>query len=84
MYLDTEEKAEELINFYRVLLMNEDTDCGNEILCTMIAIKCDLKNVDEILESQPSYKYWETYDDETPSAFTYWEEVKQKINNYKI
>ena len=34
------EKAEDLVNQYRMILMNEDTDCGNEILCTIIAIQC--------------------------------------------
>ena len=35
--------------------------------------------VDEILESQPSYRYWDTYDDEEPSAVTFWKEVKNEI-----
>ena len=33
------EKAEDLVNQFRMVLMNEDTECGNEILCTSIAIK---------------------------------------------
>ena len=33
------EKAEDLVNQFRMILMDEDTDCGNEILCTSIAIK---------------------------------------------
>jgi hypothetical protein len=33
------EKANELVDCFRIILMNQDTDCGNEILCTMIAIK---------------------------------------------
>lgn len=81
MYLDTEEKAEELINFYRFLLMNEDTDCGNEILCTTIAIKCALKNVDEIIRANPHSNPLNT---DIYSTMGYWEEVKQKINNKKI
>ena len=28
------EKAESLVNQYRMVLMDEDTECGNEILCT--------------------------------------------------
>ena len=44
-------KAEELINSYRIILMNEDTECGNEILCTSIAKQCALIAVDEILRS---------------------------------
>jgi len=33
------EKANDLVDTFRIILMNEDTDCGYEILCTMIAIK---------------------------------------------
>lgn len=40
------QEAERLINEYRMLLMNEDTECGNEILCTSIAVKCALKAID--------------------------------------
>jgi len=31
------EKAQDLVNRYRAILMNENTDCGEEILCTTIA-----------------------------------------------
>jgi hypothetical protein len=41
--------------------------------------KVALVMVEEILESQPSYTYWSTYDDETPSAITFWNEVKQEL-----
>jgi hypothetical protein len=61
------EKSEELINSYRIILMNEDTECGNEILCTSIAKQCALIAVDEILEECRLAKDW------------YWEEVKQEI-----
>lgn len=43
------QKAEDLVNTYRIILMNEDTECGNEILCTLIAVKNSLVTVDEIL-----------------------------------
>lgn len=43
------EEAESLVNNYRMILMNEDTECGNEILCTEIAKKMALKSCDEIL-----------------------------------
>ena len=48
--MDAKEKAEELVNKYRMILMDEDSDCGNEILCTIIAIKNSHIAVDEILE----------------------------------
>jgi len=43
------DKAEDLINQFRMVLMNEDTDCGEEILCTSIAIKNALISVNEII-----------------------------------
>jgi len=73
------EKAIDLINSYRIILMNEDTECGNEILCTLIAKRCALIAVDEILNSNPSYDDyggdgWKIIDNTE-----YWQEVKQKI-----
>lgn len=44
------------------------------------AIKCAKILVDEILESQPSYIYWDTYDDETSSAIIFWNEVKTELD----
>jgi hypothetical protein len=46
------EKAEELVNQYRMILMDEDTDCGNEILCSLIAIKNALIAVEEIINTE--------------------------------
>ena len=34
------EYANELVNEFRNILQDEDTECGNEILCTLIAKKC--------------------------------------------
>ena len=45
------EKATVLTNVYKLILMDEDTDCGNEALCTSIAIKNALICVDEILKA---------------------------------
>jgi hypothetical protein len=75
-------KAEELINSYRIILMNEDTECGNEILCTSIAKQCALIAVDELIkEARFSSEYIEEvffttgyYDKQD-----YWQEVKQEI-----
>ncbi len=44
-----------------------------------IAVESALIVVDEILQAQPSFEYWRTYDDETPSAITFWNEVKQEL-----
>ena len=74
------EKAEDLINKFAVILMDEDTECGNEILCTSIAIKNALIGVDEILMRVPyadnNKAKWIT-DEET---IRYWQEVKEELN----
>jgi hypothetical protein len=43
-------KAISLVDSYRIILMNEDTECGNEILCTVIAKKCALVAVNEMID----------------------------------
>ena len=65
------EKAQDLVNAYRIILMDEDTDCGNEILCTSIAIKNALVAVNEIWNALESARAFEEYD--------YWQEVRQEI-----
>ena len=45
------EKAQDLVNQFRMVLMDEDTECGNELLCTSIAIKNALITVNEIIQS---------------------------------
>jgi hypothetical protein len=62
------EKAEYLVDTNRIVLMSEDTDCGEEILCTTISIKLALICVDEIIKNHffPKSEYWN--------------EVKQEIN----
>ncbi len=68
------EKAEELVNQYRIILMNEATECGNEILCTSIAKQCGLIAVDEIIEELLECgEVW------MKSRIIYWQEIKQKI-----
>ncbi len=72
------DKAEALVNSYRIILMNEDTECGNEILCTSIAKQSALIAVDEILEELKEIgKRFPI----TSSPFNYYEEVKKEINN---
>ncbi len=69
--MTAKEKAIQLVDNYRMLLMNEDTDCGNEILCSMIAKQCALIAVDE-LEKETQF--------ETPNIRQrYWINVKQEI-----
>lgn len=70
--MKTKEKAKDLINSYRMILMNEDTDCGNEILCTSIAKQCALIAVDEILNLN-----------DIDAEYSFYIEVKQEIKNYE-
>jgi hypothetical protein len=68
------EKAEDLVNQHRIILMNEDTDCGNEILCTIIAIKNSHIVVDEILLFMDSFEL-DIY------HYDWWKQVKVELNN---
>jgi hypothetical protein len=73
------EKAEDLVNRFRMILMDEDTDCGNEILCTIIAIKNALICANEVLMRVP-YKdndiaNWITDD----LTIEYWIQVKKEL-----
>jgi hypothetical protein len=48
--MSAKDKAINLVDSYRIILMNEDTECGNEILCSVIAKKCALVAVDEMID----------------------------------
>ena len=67
------EKAEELVDKYRFILIKSNTDAGEEILCTLLAKECALVAVDEILnhhsQEQGLYRI-DTY---------YWQQVKKEI-----
>lgn len=72
------EKANDLVNTFRIILMNEDTDCGNEILCTSISIKHALICVKEILQhAQMIPTEYENYE----NAYKYFLEVRKILNN---
>lgn len=66
------EKAQDLVNRYKAILMNEDTNCGEEILCTTIAKKIALTTVDEIAS---------VISQGVLLRVVYWDEVKQEIEN---
>jgi hypothetical protein len=74
--MEAKEKAKELVNNYRVILMQTDTDAGQEILCTSIAKQCALIAVDEILKELESID-----DGQTVIPYNYWQQVKTEINN---
>ena len=52
------EKAQDLVNQFRMVLMAEDTECGNELLCTSIAIKNALICCDEFQKFLGTNYYW--------------------------
>ena len=64
------EKAENLVGQFKMVLMNEDTDCGEEILCSLIAIKNSHITIEEILKSTFVQN----------NTFNYWSEVKEELN----
>jgi len=71
------QKAEDLVNQFKNILMAEDTDCGYEVLCTSIAIKNALICADEVLMRVP-YKdiaNWITDD----LTVKYWIDVKMEL-----
>jgi hypothetical protein len=43
------DKAKELVDTYRIMLMNSDTECGEEILCTVIAKYCAVIAVEQMI-----------------------------------
>lgn len=74
--MTAKEKAEQLVNSYRVILMSEDTECGNEILCTSIAKQCAIIAVDEIIEQN---NIW--IKQIGKGTNNYYEQVKTEIEN---
>ena len=46
--MSPQQKATQLVDTYRAMLMNKDTECGNEILCTIIAKKSALIALEQI------------------------------------
>jgi len=70
------QKAEDLVNQFKNILMDEDTDCGNEVLCTSIAIKIALICADEIMTRVPYKDSIITTDD---LNIEYWIQVKKEL-----
>ena len=67
------QKAEDLVNSYRMILMNEDTDCGEEILCTTIAKQCAVIAVDEIISALDEHQWQNRF------VIEFYSEVKTEI-----
>jgi hypothetical protein len=71
-----EQRAIDLVNQYRMILMNEDTDCGNEILCTSIAIKTAIVSINQMILLVDAYL---PIDKEVIDLFDYLQQVKTEI-----
>jgi hypothetical protein len=72
------QKAEELVDKYRIFLQNTDTEVGEEILCTLVAKSCALIAVDEILNNNNKIP-GNVNGLHTFENTSYWQEVKQEI-----
>jgi hypothetical protein len=74
--MNPKEKANDLVNQFKMILMDEDTECGNEILCTLIAVKNAKIAVQEILGFMDEFNL----DLEMYSQFVWWENVKIELD----
>jgi hypothetical protein len=68
-----QEKANNLVNTFRMIFMNADTECGEEILCTILAKQCAEIAVEEIILAID----WQ----DNQEAIYYWNEVLTEIEN---
>ena len=75
--MTAKERAEQIVSEFKMILMEEDTECCNEILCTLIAIKCAKLTVRNVLSSNPHSNPFNTYQQ---STFDYWFEIYNIIN----
>ena len=78
--MTAKEKARLLVAQYKFILMDENTDCGEEILCTTIAKKIALVTIDEVQDSIDWLGY-NLLPDEIADEVSYWNVVKQEIEN---
>jgi hypothetical protein len=74
--ISPKEKANDLVNTYRMILMDADTDCGNEILCTSIAIKTALVAINQMILLVDAYL---PLDKEVIELFDYLQQVKNEL-----
>ena len=71
--------AKELVDSYRVILMNSDTECGEEILCTTIAKQCALKAVEQMISVLPFTDLNTSLGKYCEKERAYLEQVRQEI-----
>ena len=75
------EKAFELVDTYKFVLWSEDTQCGEEILCTGIAKRCALIAVDEMILVLPFTNTNSTLNEYAIHLHRYLEQEKHEIEN---
>lgn len=75
------EKATSIYNQHYVLLLEADSDISQEVLISMLAKKCALLSVKEVVEQ------WEVIDTyisdgrgELNQSLKYWYEVREELN----
>jgi hypothetical protein len=73
------EKAEDIVNQFKNILMDEDTDCGNEILCTSIAIKNALILTYEVGRRVPYQNKSNRNEIKDDLTVEYWAEVWEEL-----
>ena len=77
--MSAKDKAKDLVDIYRIMLMNTDTECGEEILCTMISKYCALIAVDQMMLVLPFTDINTSLGKYCENERVYLEEVKQEI-----
>ena len=77
--MSAKDKAKDLVDIYRIMLMNTDTECGEEILCTMISKYCALIAVDQMISVLPFTDINTSLGKYCENERAYLEEVKQEI-----
>jgi hypothetical protein len=73
------EKAQDLVYQFKNILMDEDTDCGNEILCTSIAIKNALILTYEVANRVPYQNKSNRNKINDDLTVEYWADVREEL-----
>jgi len=73
------QKAQDLVYQFKNILMDEDTDCGNEVLCTSIAIKNALILTYEVANRVPYQNKSNRNKINDDLTVEYWAEVWEEL-----
>lgn len=71
--MTAKQEAENLLHKYRMLFMNEGEDYGEEILVSMLSMKCALIAIDELLRYSKAHGFI--------GLTEHYEQVKIEIDN---